>query len=326
MPELKASVTIESNQNNKYILTETGSGNYKMGPVNLDINQTYSLLVKTSNGKTYQSDYVPMKQTPPIDSVYYKDIDTTALQFFVNAHDPQNNTHYYRWDYTETWSYVSFIAGYYQYKNGVISAIPDDSLYYTCYRTAPSTQVFTASTTQLTQDVINEQPLGAVAAASEKISIIYSIQVNQYAITREGLDYWTALKKNTEQLGSIFDAQPSQNNGNIHCISNPSEPVIGFISASSISRKRIFVRYNDFPFRAPYYFPPPSPEDCTLGTLHLNPPGDFAIRAKTILARGDSVLVLYYDQLGYYTYAPKDCVDCRTKGGTNIRPSYFPLF
>ena len=46
-----------------------------------------------------------------------------------------------------------------------------------------------------------------------------------YALTRDQFNYWANLKKTTEYLGTIFDAQPSQLNNNIHCLSNPSEPV-----------------------------------------------------------------------------------------------------
>jgi hypothetical protein len=40
--------------------------------------------------------------------------------------------------------------------------------------------------------------------------------VYQYALTKDQYDYWTELKKNSEQLGTLFDAQPSQLNSNIH--------------------------------------------------------------------------------------------------------------
>ena len=55
------------------------------------------------------------------------------------------------------------------------------------------------------------------------------------------------LKKNTEQLGSIFDALPSQINGNIHSATNPSEPVIGYISVGNVSSQRIFITKQQLP-------------------------------------------------------------------------------
>jgi hypothetical protein len=70
---------------------------------------------------------------------------------------------------------------------------------------------------------------------------MYSVIVSQYALTSNQFKYWTELKKNSEQLGTLFDAQPSQLNSNIHCITNPAEPVMGYLSASTVQKKRIFI-------------------------------------------------------------------------------------
>ena len=53
------------------------------------------------------------------------------------------------------------------------------------------------------------------------------------------------MKKNTESLGTIFDAQPSEIKGNIYSASDPAEPVIGYISATTIEEKRIFIEQAD---------------------------------------------------------------------------------
>jgi hypothetical protein len=123
------------------------------------------------------------------------------------------------------------------------------------------------------------------------------------------------LKKNTEQVGSIFDAQPSQLFGNIRSTTKPDEIVIGFISAGTVTQKRILLIANDFPF--PFVGPLPDP-----GCIEL------AEEMKT---------QLQYDMLlGGKEYIPItdvpppltatkhfECVDCRLQGGTNIVPPYW---
>ena len=42
------------------------------------------------------------------------------------------------------------------------------------------------------------------------------------------------MQKNAESLGSIFDEQPTQITGNIHSVTNPSEQVIGYVSAGTV--------------------------------------------------------------------------------------------
>src|SRR5437588_711012 len=243
-PELNAVITVESDQNNTYQLEEAGNGLYQSAPLNLNGRTKYRLRIKTSDNKEYLSDFVEAKNTPDIDSITYK-LQNNGVQFSINTHDASNSTRYYRWDFDETWQYMSYYQSFYKmdstgyptyriYYNG-----PDNI--YNCYATAQSHQVLLGSSAKLTNDVIADAPVDFISAGSGKISHGYSIMLRQYALTSEGFSYWQNLKKNTEQLGSIFDAQPSTLQGNVHCISNPAEPVIGFISVSSVKAKRLYV-------------------------------------------------------------------------------------
>ena len=54
-------------------------------------------------------------------------------------------------------------------------------------------------------------------------------------------------------------------------------------------------------------------------------PASVYIRANQSLATGDSILFDIRPGMRYsYLYAPKECVDCRLRGGTNIKPVYYP--
>jgi len=70
---------------------------------------------------------------------------------------------------------------------------------------------------------------------------MYSIEVTQYALTPEAFTYWELLKKNTEQLGSIFDASPSSSLTNIAAI-NSKDLVIGYVSVSTTTKKEYSLR------------------------------------------------------------------------------------
>lgn len=108
-PVTGATVTIQGNDNSSYVLTGNSSGIYSAPPLNLNATKTYRIDIKTTDGKEYQSDYVPVKITPAIDSVSTV-IKSSGLQVNVNTHDPANNTRYYRWDYTETWEFMRNIT------------------------------------------------------------------------------------------------------------------------------------------------------------------------------------------------------------------------
>jgi hypothetical protein len=142
----------------------------------------------------------------------------------------------------------------------VLGRPASEQVYY-CFASDSSTSILLGSSAKLVQDVISTAPIAFVPAGSEKIEKEYSIIVHQYALTSDAYNFWANLKKNTEQLGSIFDAQPSQIYGNIQCITNPKEPVIGYISASTIQSKRIFIDGSTLPnWRTTY------PYNCGLDT------------------------------------------------------------
>src|ERR1700690_3488859 len=66
-PELKATISIVSNAGSSYPLKEVGNGVYSAPSYNLSPANQYKLMIKTSNGSTYASDFEQTKVTPPID-------------------------------------------------------------------------------------------------------------------------------------------------------------------------------------------------------------------------------------------------------------------
>jgi len=333
-PELNAVVTVESDNNNTYTLQEAGNGLYQSASLNLSSTSKYRLRIKTTDNKEYLSDFVPAKITPPIDSISYA-VQNNGVQFSANTHDPSNSTRYYRWDFDETWQYISYYQSFYKMDS---TGYPTYRIYYNgpdniyqCYATAQSLQILLGSSIKLTSDVISQQPVDFIAAGSGKVSHGYSLMLRQYALTADGFAYWQNVKKNTEQLGSIFDAQPSTLQGNIHCISNPAEPVIGFISASTVTAKRLYVDNHFAGLFVPFYVEPPDAGACPLKAIMIAPEQSFQDRLNQVFRNGDTVLVNAIQPPGApaivgYSYAWNECVDCRTRQpyGTNTHPVFWP--
>ncbi len=353
--ELNAIVSVESDQNQTYPLQEKGDGTYVLGVTNFDPNRKYRLNVKTADTKLYQSDFVNLKIAPAIDSVYYKTESDKKISFYVNTHDATKSSRYYRWDYKETWSYTSLYQAFWQYKNGKISAIvpfSSDDIF-GCFKTAISNQVVVGMSAD---DNINNQLVGSLSAETEKISRVYVMQLRQYALTEAAYSYYNTLQSSVDQL-------QASTNGNIHCISVPTELVSGFVSASTVSNKQLNVRGSETGLRRPdpygtinwgpnaivshyyasYYFPGPNINECSANSFFVAPSVTLVDRVNQFLASGDNLLIdadryrpsgdafavpVFPDaQQGVnyqFYFAPKQCVDCRLKGGTNIKPSYFP--
>src|SRR5215831_12589203 len=70
-----ANVQLEDDAGNKYTLIESSDGNYSVANVIIDTQIKYRLNITTAEGKNYQSDYVEIKDTPPIDSLTWQASD-----------------------------------------------------------------------------------------------------------------------------------------------------------------------------------------------------------------------------------------------------------
>src|SRR5258708_5679770 len=97
-PEPHALVQIEVENGNLYTLAESDAGTYTSSNLLTGLNNKARLKIKLTDGKEYVSDYVPVRETPAIDSIKWTD-DGTDFRIFANAPDATDNTHYYLWKY-----------------------------------------------------------------------------------------------------------------------------------------------------------------------------------------------------------------------------------
>ncbi|MBP7555071.1 MAG: DUF4249 domain-containing protein [Chitinophagaceae bacterium] len=313
--EANAVVTVEGKDNSSVSLSYQGNGLYVHPNLNLAIGNEYRLRVKTTNGKEYLSAYVVAKTTPPIDSVTWGRSATGGVDIMVNSHDETNKTKYYRWEYDETWEIRTYYFSKYIYENRRVRerVMPAEDVS-VCWRNRSSANILVGTTNRLQSDVISKMPVTGFSNGDDRLSVRYSILVRQYALDKDAYEFYDLLRKNTESIGTIFDAQPSEVKGNITCLTDPAEPVIGYVTASSVEEQRIFINASQVP---DWRFP----QICEVQTV-----------------TPDSVFY-YFEILGYSPYeadippgtnVPKAyfgsygvCVDCTKRNGTKTRPSFW---
>ena len=255
------------------------------------------------------------KQSPPIDEVGWKFKDGNVL-IYANTHDPNNDTHFYRWSYSETWEFHSQYHSKWIF-NPVDSTvirrtIPVD----VCYRSRNSNKIVLGSSAKLSEDVIHEAPVELIQFGDRRISVLYSILVTQYALDSAAYNYWNAMKDNTENTGSIFGSQPNQTKGNVHSVGDPTETVIGYIGAGTTRQQRLFISNSSMPSNWN------GQSNCFEKYVPNN------IDSIIYSFAGNSLIPYEEDPpeammiKGYFS-ASATCVDC-TLTGTLVKPSFWP--
>ncbi len=314
--ETGAKVEVEGSDNTIYPLTEQTGGVYGIDTLALNAATQYRLRISTAEGEQYLSAFAPFKPTPAIDSISWVYNSVSGVNIYANTHDPAANTRYYQWNYTETWEYTSAKQSedIYEDTPNIVIPRPEAQQDYFCWITQSSTNILLGSSAKLAQDVIYQHPLNLIPAGTQRLSLLYSIIVRQYALTQSGYDFLSLMQQNTESLGSIFDAQPSQLVGNIQCLTNPNEPVIGYISAGTVQQQRIFISRQQIPYWY-YAFICPMPNDTV-----PNLPDSFT----RYFAESGLVPIEQISPGGSYSANLAGCVDCRLQGGSTRVPSFWP--
>jgi hypothetical protein len=320
--ESGAIVLLYDDANGSYNMAETSPGTYTSQQNTLDPSRKYMLRIITKDQREYSSAWVQAKLCPAIDSIGWKQKDD-GVQVYANTHDPQNKTTYYSWDYTETWQYTARYLStlvYDPFTNSLNARDLVNDNIRTCWISGNSTTIILASTERLTEDNVFEKPLTLVPYSTNKLSVKYSIMVRQYALSKDAYTYLDLMRKNTEQLGSIFDAQPSELIGNIHQSHDSSEIVVGFFYATSVQQKRMFLNHYELknnPVIVTGY------EGCVEDTVKNKPD-----TIKIVFSPGPQIVLgvsTVYDgpNIVAYTYSSTYCADCRARGGSTTKPDFW---
>jgi len=263
----------------------------------------YTLEVQAD--RTYRSLPMEMKAVPPIDSVFYEKVtleegsipsyNKEGCQILLNTHDPEGRCRFYRWDYAETWEFrLPF-------------AYPPNTR---CWITNNSSVINIKSVSGLAENRIGSFPLKLITNESDRLKVRYSLLVNQYSLNEDEFVYWEKLQTISEETGSLYDVTPSSIPGNIYCVEDPAETVLGYFSVSAKTSKRVFIK--DF-FRGivnPY-------ADCVSDTIYGRDP----IQGVNV-----SVWILEQNWLATPAYTvltnKQGCADCTVRGSLT-RPDFW---
>lgn len=300
-------VSITDERGRTHELKETESGIYITDSTKFQgrVNGRYSLYIQAGYHH-YQSDPVEMKPVPEIDSVYYekiiiKDKDERGItveecQIYLDSNDPSQKCFYYRWNFTETWEFHVP----YSFENRV------------CWKTARSDKILIKNTSAYDRTGVIRFPVQYISNETDRLTVKYSILVNQYSLNEDEFIYWEKLKNVSENVGGLYDITPMSIRGNLYCVQDPDEPVLGYFSVSAVSQTRIFIEERFAGLPGFYSF---CATETVYGPANIPIPGlnisKWIIEDHTDESQPYRVLTEF-----------RQCVDC-TVTGTNIRPDFW---
>ena len=327
-------------------LGETAPGTYEGLPYRLDANRQYRLRISTSKDEQYASTYETAKFAPPIGAITWRAQDT-GVNFYLSTNDPTGRSQYYRWEYDETWETTTPYRPSIEYFNDSLRKI---RLPYpfplVCWSSESSSRILLSNTTALSEDRVKDFRIRVLPSNSALLNRRYSLLVRQQTLTADEYAYWQLLAKNTEQIGSLFDPQPSQLTGNVRRLDGEQagELALGYVGVHSVTERRIFVSRDELPAGI---VPLTGYEDCLppdildpflrdFSTIELDEDDpNLQMQARSVLYNS------FYDQsylpiglvklpleelndmnIPIVTAKSRDCIDCRTRG-TAVKPSFW---
>lgn len=228
--------------NRENLLEVPESGLYKTQNLQGETGRTYQLHMEI-DGKKYESKPELIRDAGEIDRVYdepFQEIDALSNQsrlggwnVYIDTKDPIENGNYYRWNFLHyklvgTCGSINDRFGNPLYR---VSCCGD------CWDIIRCTGVNcinVANDALINGKQISRKQVGTVPVGCRDR---YYLEVEQQALSRDSYVFWKTVRQLLQNTGGVFDVAPSAVPGNITCLSDPDEQVLGFFSAVGISRK-----------------------------------------------------------------------------------------
>lgn len=318
--ENNAYVVVEGNDNSKHPLRFIGNGSYQSKLILNKLVQ-YRINITTQNGNNYMSNFAPVLITPPLKTSWEQ--DDNGVEIFANTSDSSGNTKYYMWQYDEDWEirsvFLSNLKFIYDDRNtlkGIDYIFPDqsyDTSIFRCWKNNLSRSILVADATSVNNSTLTF-PLNKISTGGEKISVLYHTAIKQYAVSAQGYQFLLQMKKNTEQLGSIFDPQPTSLKSNVFCTNKQNELVIGYVDVTSVSAQNFFINNSELKNWR-------SGMSCIMAESENNID---SIEKKLSGLTPTIPVKIENGRVTDLQGASPQCVDCTLRGGIKTRPPYWP--
>ena len=318
IPEPGALVSLISDSGQLVKLTEQKDGKY-LFQQNIPENQSYRLEILLRNGEKYFSDpMIPIISPDILDAGYVR--DEVGVEVFLTTQGNEMADDFL-WTFEETWIFRPVIRTPYIYRNNtkVVELRKEEEKIDLCYKSETNPDLLLETSSRFEDQVVFRQTITEIPQGDERLMERYSILISQKAIDQQAVEFWETLKRNTDDIGSIFSPLPSVISGNLHLEGDEDQPVVGYVSMGVIKQTRIYINQKDV---IPWGFNDPKFDDCSISEqpIFIGSPqyfsdfGTGAVLPARALMEGTSIVA-------YYT-SPRRCSDC-TLNANRKKPDFW---
>lgn len=262
-------------------------------------------------GESYSSDWTALEGSCVIDNLNYS-VSNEILNACVSLHSDDGSNHF-RYRYDETWEYHSQLKAtvYFDPETYNIFEYFGGANSYYCWNTNASRGINLATTEDLEVNVLENYPVLSFHKTDRRLSMIYRLDLEVYPVSEASYRYYEHLKQVSNFNGSLFAPIPSEMPGNLHCDSDESVPVYGYVAVVQPSSARLYIDNE----KTHFY------ED---------------VQPRVTQIQIDDI----WEQVRYFTHknyvpvnsdpmqgtwwAERRCVDCRMEGGNKNKPADWP--
>jgi len=309
-------VNVTDQDGNMIHFIDEGNGTYAVDLPDpfLEVGDAASLYVLTPDGRGYRSGFDTLLSCPELDSVYWElETQGTAdpekslpgIRFYLDMTGTPGDSRNIIWRVDETWEFWASLFGNYIMREMYYTEPFLSRAIFKCWDSQPLDHVYTASTRNLSSNVLRRVPLHFVSNQTERLQITYSLYVRQQSLSLEAYDYWQRMNKQAAESGGLYEEQPASVPGNIYPVDQSDGEVLGFFYASQVKEKRIYVHNNNL---FDFWIPKVDCEYQPLSTLWQQPFIKFP------------VYIYVPGPFQPSFWGPEECFDCRLQGGDTIRP------
>ena len=290
-----------------------GKGRYQVEIGTLQPNVEYHLEIEYE-GDVFRSEPQKPLETSGIESVSFKqpDLEGPVSVLLDTPENMNGEKKYYLWYFEEDWEVRAEFASMFLYDPSTDKV--------TTYSYPPIAQgwchygldqIMLGTTEAYADNRVTDKILKTISNSDHRLSVLYSIRVEQRDLTRKEYEYYQERAKQNNEMGGLFTPQPSELPTNISC-SNPARKVIGYVGCNmGVSHAHLYISNDEVSYLNKF--------DCKVGQAPEGSNKDkysAGFQISNIMTEGNNV---------YVEWAKRECVDVTMKkADPEGRPSWWP--